>query len=184
MALIAAGLAFSTLSEEGFNLAICNTINTTANPEYPLQPVQLGTRTMATDASEYIYCQTAANYVIGTVGAISNDGLWKFTALTTANATASGDMIGVMSQVASTVTSPTTTNYDCLWVQVAGGCAGMTVASGTAINSLLYSTTAAGVLNSTSASGAVLITGVVTTTTATSASAQPGVLMFPQVALN
>jgi hypothetical protein len=184
MALIAAGLDFSTLSSEGFALAICNTIDTKNNPEYPLQPVQLGTRTLATDGGEYIYVTTAANYVIGTVGSITNDGKWTFTALTTANATASGDMIGVMSQVASSVTTPTTTNYDCLWVQVAGGCPGMTVASGTAINSLLYSTTAAGVLNSTSASGAVLITGVVTTTTATSASAQPAVLMFPQVALN
>lgn len=184
MALIAAGNAFSTLSTEGFSLAICNTINTSANPEYPLQPVQLGTRTMGTDGSEYIYVTTAANYAIGTVGYMTNDGKWTFTALTTANATASGDMIGVMSQVASTVSSPTTTNYDCLWVQIAGGCAGMSVASGTAINSLLYSTTSAGVLNSTSASGAVLITGVVTTTTATSASNQPAVLMFPQVAFN
>ena len=183
MALIKAGLDFSTLAMDGANLALCTTVDTTNHPEYPLQPIQLGTRTLATDAGEYVYCQTAGLYAIGTVGILSNDGTWTFTAMTTSSATVSGNMVGVMSQVASVTTTPTTSLYDCLWVQIGGAVPGVLVASGTSINSLLYSTTSAGTLNSTSASGAVLITGIVTTTTATSASAQPGVMLFPQVLL-
>ena len=137
MALIAAGLDFSTLGMEGVNLAVCTTVNTLVNPEYPAAPLQLGTKTLATDNSGYILCQTAGAYVIGSVGFISNDGTWTFTALTTSNATPSGDAVGVMSQCASVTATPSTTLYDCVWVQVSGAVAGIRLAGTTAINVVL-----------------------------------------------
>ncbi len=184
-ALIAAGQDFSTLSMEGANLALCTTVNTLTVPEYPLQPIQLGTRTNGSDGGVYVYCTPAAAYTIGTAGYISNDGKWTFTALTTSNATLSGSMVGVMSQVGSTST-PSSTLYDCVWVQVAGGCPGVKATASASASVALYTSTTAGELGSSSASSAVLISGIVLSTAALSSPAQnnaPAVMIFPQVLL-
>ncbi len=183
MALIAAGLDFSTLNTEGINLAVCSTVNTLVNPEYPALPFQLGTRVNGTEDSEYIYCTTAGAYAIGSAGYISNDGAWTFTALTTTNATLSGSMVGVLSQCASVTATPTTTLYDGVWVQISGACAGVKCAASTTANTLMYSTATAGVLGSSSGSSAVAITGIVVTTATTPAATEPAVMIYPQVLL-
>lgn len=182
MAAIASGLNFSTLSLEGFALNLCTTINTTANPEYPATPVAFGTSTLGMDGSHWVYAKPAANYAIGTVGYF--DTSWNFTALTTSNASGiSGEKVGVMSQVASVTTSPTSTNYDGVWVQTAGLCPAILVAASTTANAQLYTSSTAGQLTSTS-SGNVAINGVVNTTVGgASAGNEPGVLNFPEVAL-
>jgi hypothetical protein len=192
MAYTASGLAFSTLSKEGANLALCSTIDTVKNPEYPALPFALGERTVGVDGSEWIYCEPAANYAIGTVGYI--DTSWKFTALTTANATLSGAQVGVMSQVASTVASPTSTNYEGVWVQVAGGCPAISGYTSTSANAQLYTVTpgsypgsaaTAGMLCSSSANSAVAINGIIFTTAIGSGGVANGVglLNFPEIVL-
>src|ERR1700761_4002357 len=119
MAAIASGLNFSTLSAEGFALNICTTINTVANPEYPALPVALGTKTIGLDGSEWTYASPAGAYAIGVVGYL--DTSWNFTALTSTNAAnVSGQKVGVMSQVASVTASPTSMNFDGVWVQTDG----------------------------------------------------------------
>jgi hypothetical protein len=183
MAAIASGLNFSTLSAEGFALNICTTINTTQNPEYPATPVAFGTPTLGMDGSKWVYAKPAANYAVGTVGYL--DTSWNFTAITTTNAASiSGESVAVLSQVASVTASPTTTNYDGVWVQTGGLCPAIQVAASTTANAQLYTSATAGQLTSTS-SGNVALNGVVITTAQGSGGAgtQPGVLLEPEVAL-
>jgi hypothetical protein len=183
MAAIASGLNFSTLSAEGFALNICSTINTTANPEYPATPVAFGTPTLGMDGSEWVYAKPAANYAIGTVGYL--DTLWNFTALTTTNASGiSGVKVGVMSQVASVTASPTSTNYDGVWVQLDGLCPAIQGAASTAANAQLYTSATAGQITSTSG-GNVAINGIILTTAVGSGGAATavGLLNKPELAL-
>ena len=136
MAAIASGLNYSTLNLEGVNLALCTTVNTSVNPEYPALPFAFGTLTLGLDGSEWIYAKPAAPYAVGTVGVF--DTSWNFTNITVANAlTTSGQKVGVMSQVAS-ITTPTTTNYDGVWVQVSGLCPAINVAASASANAQLY----------------------------------------------
>jgi hypothetical protein len=154
MAYLPSGLAFSTLSKEGANLDLCTTIDTVENPEYPAAPFVFGERTIGTDASEWIYVEPAGAYAVGTVGYI--DANWEFHALTTTNAAANnGMMVGVMSQVASVTASPSATNYDGVWAQIAGGCAALQVSASAAANVQLYTTATAGQLSDTPSAGFV-----------------------------
>jgi len=137
MAAITAGLNFSTLSEEGINLAICTTVNTTSNPEYPAQPFAYGSMTIGLDGSKFVFAKPQGLYAIGTVGYF--DVSWNFYAITVANAlTTYGQKIGVMSQCASVTAVPTSTLYDGVWVQIDGLCPGITVAASTSANAQLY----------------------------------------------
>ena len=183
MAAIASGLNFSTLNQEGIALNICNTINTTTNPEYPALPFALGQQTVGLDGSEWIYAKPAANYAIGTVGYF--DTSWNFTALPTGSlSTSSGLRVGVMSQVASVTASPTSTNYDGVWVQISGLCPAIQCAASTSANAQLYNmgATTTGQLTSTS-SGNSAINGVIITTATTGAATAPGVLNYPEIVL-
>jgi len=137
MAAIASGLNFSTLSETGIALDICNTISTTTNPEYPALPFALGSRTIGLDGSTWNYCKPSGLYQIGTVGYM--DISWNFTAISVANALlTSGQPVGVMSQVASVTAAPTATTYDGVWVQTSGYCPAISVAASTSANAQLY----------------------------------------------
>ena len=137
MAALASGRNFSTLSESGINLTICNTINTTVNPEYPALPFALGEETIGLDGSVWVYASPQGLYAIGTVGYL--DVSLNFYAITVANAlTTYGQRVGVMSQVASFTAVPTSTNYDGVWVQVAGLCPAITIAASTSANAQLY----------------------------------------------
>jgi hypothetical protein len=185
MAAIASGLNFSTLNKEGVNLAICNTINTTTNPEYPALPFALGDVTEGLDGSSWIYAKPAANYAIGTVGYF--DTSWNFTALPTGSLSSqSGLKVGVMSQVASVTASPSSTNYDGVWVQVAGLCPAIQVAASTSANAQLYNmaSTTTGQLTSTSGSNSA-INGIILTTAqgGGGAGTQVGLLNFPEIIL-
>lgn len=183
MAFMPSGQNFATSSKEGVNFAICNTIDTVKNPENPALQFQLGEFVMGQDESEWVYAQPAANYAVGTVGFF--DTSWKFTAITTANAAAvSGQKVGVMSQVASTVASPTTTNFEGVWVQVSGGCPAIQAAASTTANAQLYTSTTAGQLTST-ASGNVAINGIILTTAVGGGGAATavGILNNPEVLL-
>lgn len=182
MAYAAAGLAISTLAKEGASLSTCSTVNTTLNPEYPALPFALGERTLGSDGSEWVYVSPAGAYAIGVAGYI--DTSWTFTATTTAGTTAlSGLSVGVMSQVASITASPTSTNYDGVWAQIAGGCPGVLVAASSAANAQLYTTTTAGRLTDQSA-GANAINGIVLTTArGAGAGLAPAFLNFPEIIL-
>ena len=181
---LAAGAAYSTLSKEGANLALCTTINTTANPEYPALPFALGEVTEGTDGSTWVYAKPAANYAIGTFGWF--DASWNFTAITTTAASGiSGYKMGCMSQVASVTATPTSTLYDGVWVQTSGGCPGILCAASTSAFAQLYTYTVAGELNSSSGGGAVAINGVIIITAvgASAAANAVGVLNFPELSL-
>lgn len=181
MAYLPSGLAFSTLSKEGANLAICTTLNTVQNPEYPALPFVLGERTVGTDGSEWIYVEPAGAYAVGTVGYI--DANWEFHAITTTNATANeGMMVGVFSQVASVTASPTATNYDGVWAQVAGGCAAIQVSASAAANVQLYASATPGQI-SDSATGGVLNGIVLTVANGASPGTTTGLLNFPETVL-
>jgi hypothetical protein len=193
MAAIASGLNFSTLSESGIALDLCYTINTTTNPEYPALPFALGTRTIGLDGSTWIFAKPAANYAIGVVGYF--DTSWNFTALTTANATLTGNFVGVMSQVASTTSTVTSTNYDGVWVQTSGLCPAISGYTSTSANAQLYTCTPgsypgsaalAGMMTSSSANSAVAIDGIILTTAVGSGGVANavGLLNFPQVNLS
>lgn len=137
MAAIASGLNFSTLSEEGIALNICNTVNTQVNPEYPALPFAFGQRTLGLDGSTWNYCKPSGLYAVGTVGYM--DTSWNFTAITVANAlTTFGQPVGVLSQVGSATATPTSTLYDGIWVQTSGLCPAITVAASTTANAQLY----------------------------------------------
>lgn len=184
---IASGSNFSTLSEEGISLITCYTVNLQSGglgmPEYPAMPFTFGTRTIGLDGSTWIFCEPASNYAIGTVG--YTDVNWKFTATTTSNTTSlSGQLIGVMSQVASTTVTPTSTLYDGVWVQFSGLCPAIQCAASTAANAQLYTTTTAGQLSGTSG-GSNALNGIVLTTAIGSGGAAtgPGVLNFPEIIL-
>lgn len=183
MAYLASGLAFSTLSKEGANLALCTTINTTANPEYPALPFALGERTVGTDGSEWIYASPAGAYAVGVVGYL--DTSWNFTAITTTSVSGlSGFQIGVMSQVASVTATPTTTLFDGVWIQVAGGCAAINVTASAAANVQLYTSATAGRISDSSAASAVLLNGIVLTTArGGTAGNTVGLLNFPEILL-
>jgi hypothetical protein len=183
MAAIASGLNFSTLNEEGVALNICNTINTTLNPEYPALPFSLGQVTLGLDGSEWIYAKPAGAYAIGTVGYF--DTSWNFTALTTTNAAnISGQKVGAMSQVASVTATPTATLYDGVWVQTSGLCPAIQGAASTSANAQLYTSATAGQLTSTSSAN-VALNGIVLTTAVGSGGAATavGVLNNPEVLL-
>jgi hypothetical protein len=175
MAAIAAGSNFSTLSEEGISLNTCYTIDTINKPEYPAMPFLFGQKTIGLDGSDWIFCEPAANYAIGTV--VQLDVSWNATAITTAGIGNAGNMVGVMSQVASVTTSPTTTNYDGVWVQIGGLCPAISVVSSTSANAQLYSSTTAGALSSSSGGGAVAIEGITITTASTGAANKPGIII-------
>lgn len=183
MAYLPSGLAFSTLSKEGANLALCTTINTVQNPEYPALPFVLGERTIGTDGSEWIYVEPAANYAVGVVGYI--DANWVFHALTSTNAAANpGMMIGVFSQVASITASPTATNYDGVWAQIAGGCAAISVTASAAANVQLYSTATPGELTDSNSGTPPAINGIVlTVANGGSPGNTTGLLNFPEAVL-
>jgi len=185
MAAIASGLNFSTLSSEGFALNICSTINTTTNPEYPATPVAFGTMTVGMDESEWVYAKPAGAYAIGTVGYF--DTSWNFTALPVGSLSSqSGLKVGVMSQVASVTASPSSTNYDGVWVQVSGLCPAIQVAASTSANAQLYNmaATTTGQLTSTN-SGNSAINGVILTTAqgGGGAGTQVGLLNNPEIVL-
>jgi hypothetical protein len=183
MAFLPSGQNFTTSSKEGVNFAICNTIDTVKNPELPALPFLLGDFVLGLDGSEWFYAEPAANYAIGTVGYL--DTSWKFTAITTTNAAGvSGQKVGVMSQAASTTASPTSTNYDGVWVQVSGGCPAIQAAASTTANAQLYTSATAGQLTSTS-SGNVAVNGVILTTAVGSGGAATavGILNNPEVLL-
>lgn len=180
---IASGLNFSTLNKEGVALNICNTINTQTNIEYPSTPFAFGDTTLGMDGSKWVYAKPAGAYAVGTVGYL--DTSWNFTALMTANAAAiSGQKVGVMSQVASVTATPTTTNYDGVWVQIDGLSPAILAAASTAANVQLYTSTTAGQLTSTS-SGNVAVNGIVLTTAvgAGGAANAPGLLNGPEILL-
>jgi len=182
MAAIASGLNYSTLSEEGIALNICNTWNV-ANPEYPALPFAFGTVTFGLDGSEWVYVKPAANYAIGTVGYL--DTSWNFTAITTTNASGiSGQLIAVMSQVASVTASPSASVYDGVWVQTTGLCPAIQAAASTAANAQLYTSATAGQLTSTASSN-VAVNGMILTTAIGSGGAAtgPGLLNSPEVLL-
>ena len=183
MAFLPSGQNFTTSSKEGVNFAICNTIDTVKNPEYPALPFALGDFVLGLDGSEWFYAEPAANYAIGTVGYF--DTSWKFTALTTANATLSGQKVGVMSQVASTTASPTSTNYDGLWVQVSGGCPAISCVVSTSANVQLYTSATAGAVSSSSAASAVALNGIIITTAVGGGGAANtvGILNNPEILL-
>lgn len=183
MAAIASGLNFSTLSQEGIALNICNTINTSTAPEYPALPFALGTQTVGLDGSEWIYAKPASNYAIGIVGYF--DTSWNFTALPVgALTTVSGLRVGVMSQVAATVASPSSTNYEGVWVQISGLCPAIQCAASTSANVQLYNmaATTVGQLTSTS-SGNSAVNGIIITTATTGAATAVGVLNYPEIIL-
>lgn len=188
MAAIASGLNFSTLSEDGIALNICNTI-TSSTPEYPALPFAFGTETIGLDGSEWIYAKPAANYAIGTVGYF--DVSWNFTALTTTNASGiSGQKVGVMSQVASITASPSANQtsipwaYDGVWVQVSGLCPAIQGATSTSANAQLYTSATAGQITSTSSSN-VALNGIILTTAVGGGGAATavGLLNNPEVLL-
>ena len=185
MAAIASGLNFSTLNQEGISLNTCLTLNTTINPEYPALPFAFGTQTIGLDGSEWIFVKPAGAYAIGIVGYM--DTSWNFTALPVGSlATALvGTRVGVMSQVASVTASPTSTNYDGVWVQISGLCPAILVAASTSANTQLYNmaATTVGQLTSTN-SGNTAINGVVATTAGgASAGTVPGILNYPEISL-
>lgn len=183
MAYTASGLAFATETKSGIALNVCTTLNTAQNPEYPALPQALGTRVEAVDGAVYVYCKPAAAYAIGTV--VYLDTSWNATAVTTTNAAGiSGQAIGVFSQVASVTASPTATNYDGVWTQIAGGCPAIQAAASTSANAQLYSSATAGQLTSTSSSN-VALNGIVLTTAVGSGGAATavGYLNFPEVLL-
>lgn len=183
MAAIASGLNFSTLNMEGANLAICTTINTTANPEYPAAPFAFGTVTVGEDGSEWVYAKPAGAYAIGTVGYF--DTSWNFTALPVGVLTQSGQKVGVMSQVASVTASPSATNYDGVWVQVSGLCPAIQVAASTSANAQLYNmaSTTTGQLTSTNSGNSAINGIILTTAQGGSAGTSPGILNFPEIIL-
>ena len=197
MAAIASGLNFSTLSEDGIALNVCTTLSS-STPEYPSLPFAFGTKTIGLDGSEWVYAKPAGAYAIGAVGYF--DTSWNFTALTTANATLSGNTVGVMSQVASTTASPSANqtsvpwSYDGVWVQIAGLCPAISGYTSTAANAQLYTVTpgsypgsaaAAGMLCSSSANSAVAINGITLTTAVGSGGVATAVgqLNFPEIVL-
>lgn len=183
MAFLPSGQNFTTSSKEGVNLAICTTIDTVNKIDVPALPFVLGDFVLGLDGSEWIYAQPASNYAIGTVGYF--DTSWKFTALTSTNAASvSGQKVGVMSQVASVTASPTTSNYDGVWVQVSGGCPAIQGAASTSANAQLYTSATAGQITSTS-SGNVAINGIILTTAVGGGGAATavGILNNPEVLL-
>lgn len=182
MAAIASGLNYSTLNDAGVNLAVCTTVNTTANPEYPAQPFLFGTMTIGLDESEWVFAKPAANYAIGTVGVF--DTSWNFTALTSTSATSAiGMKVGVMSQVASVTASPTSTLFDGVWVQVSGLCPAISVVASAGANAQLYSSATSGALTTSSTSNTAINGVILTTAQGTSAGNGPGLLNNPEVSL-
>ena len=112
-------------------------MDTQLNPEYPALPFAFGTSTLGLDGSKWIYAKPQGLYPIGTVGYL--DTSWNFYAITVANAlTTYGQPVGVLSQVATVTATPTSTNYDGVWVQVAGLCPAITVAASASANAQLY----------------------------------------------
>lgn len=197
MAALASGLNFSTLSETGIALNICNTISNTT-PEYPNLPFAFGTVTLGLDGSEWVYAKPAGAYAIGVVGYF--DTSWNFTALTTANATLSGLQCGVMSQVASVTTSPSANqttvpwSYDGVWVQTKGLCPAISAYTSTSADAQLYTCTpgsypgsaaTAGMMTSSSANSAVAINGITLTTAQGSGGVGTavGILNSPEIVL-
>ena len=182
MAAIASGSNFSTLAMDGVALNVVSVVNTTSNPEYPAMPFTFGTKTVGLDDSEWVFCSSAANYAIGTV--VSMDTSWKATALTSTSATSAiGMQVGVLSQVATALASPTTTNYEGVWVQVAGLCPAILVVASASANAQMYSSATSGELT-TASTGNTAINGIIlTTASGTSAGNAPGLLNFPEISL-
>ena len=196
MAAIASGLNYNIIPD-AISIATCTTISS-ATPEYPGLPFAFGTTAAGLDGSAWVYAKPAGAYAIGTVGYF--DTSWNFTALTTANATLSGNLVGVMSQVASVTASPSANqtsvpwSYDGVWVQVAGLCPAISGYTSSSANAQLYTVTpgsypgsaaTAGMLCSSSSNGAVAINGIVFTTAIGSGGVANGVgiLNAPEILL-
>ncbi len=184
MAALASGLNFTSSAKEGVNFAICNTINTTTAPEYPATPFAFGDTVLGLDGSAWVYAKPAGAYAIGIVGYLNTSN--TFTALPVGSlSTLTGYRVGVMSQVASTVASPSATNYEGLWVQVAGLCPAIQCDASTSANAQLYNmaATTVGQLTSTN-SGNSAINGItITTATGGAAATAVGQLNYPEIIL-
>lgn len=172
MTSIPSGFNYSTKNATGIAFDICWTVDTTVEPEYPLPPFLLGTRCEGLDNSTWVFAKPAAPYSIGTVGYF--DKSWNFIAVTTTNAAnMQGRDVGVLSQISS-VTTPTPTNYDAVWVQTKGITPALNVAASTVSFSTLYPSSIPGQLTSTFTGLAII--NMVTVTTASSAGNYPGII--------
>ncbi len=161
---------FSSSNTEGVDLSTAVTITTTT-PEYPLQPIMLGTQVLTDYDGSATYVQAAtATISKGDVCTIST----AFVATQTPATASLGLPVGVA------LATATTGQY--FWVQTNGVCNAVSVVNGIAANTLLYTSATAGRLAGT-ATGFSRIQGIVLgTTSGGTAGTYQAFLVSPSVA--
>lgn len=145
-------------------------ISATNSPDNPGPPFSVGTIMNGTGDSQFIFVKATAAIAAADVCLISKTN--TAAGITTTNATY-GALVGVA------VVAIASGSYG--WLQRSGQCGGIKTAAAVVINVRLAATATAGAIDDVVTTGTKNITGIVVTTTATSAMSVAGILNYPIV---
>lgn len=161
---------------EGFNFTEAYTAST-STPEYPGLPVQVGTRAVAGNGGEWVFCLAGGSITANDIVIVTTNSTWTVQAMT--NTLASSKLGQWVGKAGATATSG-----QGLWVQVAGYAAAVNAATGMTGFTATRSTSTAGRIDDTITGGTtVAINGIVLLATAASNTAA-AILSNPTVGAN
>lgn len=170
--------AFPTTPSEGVNFNQTYTAydqtaatSSTNSPDNPGPPFAVGTYMRGTGDTEFIFVKASAAIAAGDVCQITTS-TFAATGITTTNGLL-GNLVGV-AQVAIASGA-----YG--WLQRAGKCDNISVAASCVQNVQLATTATAGTLDDAVTTGLKNVSGIVITTTVTSAAVTAGTLNYPVV---
>lgn len=172
-------MSFSISNMIGPNVTDTFTLNTVVAPEYPRPPFAVGTRTFATQNSEFVFVSNTEStaQVVGDV-VFLNAAQGTITRLSTSN-DARGNLVAVC---VSAIPGTSGSNTGFGWVQVKGTCAAISVLASAAANVRLNTTATAGALDDDGTVGSFQVQGLyLTTARGGTAGTAPGVLNYPFV---
>ncbi len=157
---------FSTLSQEGVDLNQTYTVSASLTPETPAPPFLIGTETVGSNGSQYLFVQASTSVSANDFVAIT--GANQANSLTNTNIAATGGVRLGIAPGSPVVTSLGIAAGTYFWAALNGSqLNGNGVAASTTSNVQLYSSAVAGAISSVTGSSGVPLGGVVLTASAT-----------------
>lgn len=172
---------WSTSNAAGISLtdvysALSNSAGSFGENVQPYPPIAVGTKILLSNGGTAIYVKLGTGGVTGTGYALVaplND--YTAAVMMTSSVGNLGDPVGFSLNSGAGLVN------DCVWMQTAGLCAAVQVATLCVHNVVLASTATAGIIDDSVAGGTKNITGVVITTSVVGAGTSPGELLDPRV---
>ena len=162
---------------EGFNFTEAYPVVSATTPEYPGFPVQVGTRAVAGNGGEWVFCIAGGSITANDIVIVTTNSTWTVQAMT--NTLAASKLGQWAGKAGATVTVG-----QGLWVQVAGYAAAVNAATGMTGFTATRSTSTAGRIDDTITGGTtVAVAGIVLLATAASNTAA-AILTNPTIGAN